>query len=73
MEYIEELRLLKIAATNLCWMADRIHQAHHDTVPETDGDFITWKTCGKGVCGSMEHMLAQIGFDKDLKPVVVRP
>ena len=72
MEYIEELRLLKIAAKNLCWMADRIHQAHHIVEDDPHATF-TWKECGKGVCGSMEHMLAQIGFDKDLKPVEVRP
>ena len=66
-------QLLKNAVQNMCWMADTIHQAHHDTVPETNGDFITWKTCTKGVCGSIEHMLAQAGFDKDLNPIPVRP
>jgi hypothetical protein len=53
---------LMIAVKNMCWMAEKIHQAHHDTVPAT------WKLCGKGVCGSMEYMLAQVGLTKDLTP-----
>jgi hypothetical protein len=54
------LELLKTGAENLCWMAQSIHQGHHTDEPGT------WKECSKGVCGSMEHMLSQLGFDKDL-------
>jgi len=57
---------LKQSAENLSWMADTIHQANHNKAE-------TWKECSMGVCGSMEHMLAQVGFDKDLKPVRTRP
>ena len=65
-------QLLKTAASNMCWMAEKIHQAHHMR-PDDDDAHFTWQACGKGICGSMEHMLAQAGFDKDLKPIPVRP
>jgi hypothetical protein len=56
---IDELRSTVLqSAKNLCWTAQTVHQGHHETG--------TWKECSKGICGSMEHMLAQIGFDKDL-------
>ena len=50
------------AASHMVWMAQTNHNAHH--VPEG-----SWRDCGIGVCASMEHMLAQIGLDKELKPV----
>ena len=65
-------KLLKKAATNMCWMAGNIHAAHHMTAADHDAHF-TWQACSKGICGSMEHMLAEIGFDKDLAPIPVRP
>lgn len=49
-------------AKNLCWMAERVHQSYHQD------QLGTWRECPQGVCGSMEHMLAQVGFDKHLKP-----
>jgi len=63
--------LLKTAAFNMCWMADRVHQAHHPSA--TPADPGTWKICHKGICASMEYMLGQAGYDKDLKPVPVLP
>jgi hypothetical protein len=66
-------QLLKKAAENMRWMANNIHTAHHmDPVRDPDANFM-WQACSKGVCASMEHMLAQIGFDKDLNPIPVRP
>jgi hypothetical protein len=58
-----EAELLPQAAKNICWMAEKIHQGYHTDHPGT------WKTCTKGVCGSVEYMLAQAGFDKDLKRI----
>ena len=55
------------SAENLCWMAQTVHQGHHET------ESGTWKECSKGVCGSMEHMLAQIGYGKDLNVIVKVP
>ena len=65
-------QLLKTAVANMCWMANSIHQAHHMRA-EDDHAHFTWQACDRGICRSMEHMLAQVGFDKDLKPVPVRP
>lgn len=63
---LAELNLdVRKSAENLCWMAQTVHQGHHETG--------TWKECTTGVCGSMEHMLAQIGFDKDMGIIVKVP
>lgn len=48
-------------ADNMVWMAERVHQGHH-TGPGG------WKECDTGICGSMEQMLGEVGFDKDLNP-----
>lgn len=61
------LELLKKSARNLCWAAQTIHEVH------ANGEKGRWRDCSKGVCGSMEHMLAAIGFDKDLNDVPVIP
>lgn len=61
---------VKTCAKNLCWMADRVHQAYH---VNEGNDVLNWKECNQGVCGSMEHMLAQVGLDKDLQPAIRRP
>ncbi len=72
--------LLLTAAKNMIWMAERIHQAHHvgHVLPLGAGSALVapslnWKECVQGICGSMEHMLAQAGFTKDLVPTEVRP
>jgi hypothetical protein len=58
---LEELVLL--GAKNLCWMAEKIHQTFHVEEPGS------WRECSKGVCGSMGHMLAQVGFSKELEQI----
>lgn len=65
---IEEKRIydtlsavIKTGAENLIFAANQIHQAHHsDAAPN-------WRECARGICGSMEHMLGQLGFTKDMK------
>jgi hypothetical protein len=56
-----------VMAKNLVWAAQTVHNGHHavDVVGATDG---AWQDCRRGICGSMGHMLAQVGLDKDLKP-----
>jgi hypothetical protein len=67
-DQLEEARSDRtILVKNLCWMAERVHQGHH---PQTK---TTWRECDLGVCGSMEHMLAQVGLDKDLNKIKRRP
>ena len=67
----QELRLQEVSAAllksakNLCWTAQTVHQGHHEAR--------TWRECSKGVCGSMGHMLAQIGFDKELNLIAPVP
>lgn len=59
-------RLLKRAAFNMCWMAEKIHQGHHqDQAPN-------WRACTMGVCASMSHLLAEIGFTPDMEPTEVK-
>lgn len=64
-----------IAVKNLCWMVERVHQSYHCDVPGADQDITSssWRECSRGVCGSMEHMLSQVGLDKNLKPTDRRP
>jgi len=65
---LEEARADKaILVKNLCWMAERVHQGHH--LEHSRG----WRECTQGVCGSMEHMLAQVGLDKNLNKIKRRP
>lgn len=67
-DLLEEARGDKtILVKNLCRMAERVHQGHHQSASET------WRSCTIGVCGSMEHMLAQVGLDKDLNKIKRRP
>jgi len=73
---IEEKRIydilsavIKTGAANLIWMAQTTHQSYHTE----DGDSESWRECSKGVCGSMEHMLGQLGFTKDMKERVRIP
>jgi len=49
-------------AKNLVWACERHHQGFHGD------DAGHWRECSKGICGSMEYMLAQVGLDKELKP-----
>lgn len=67
-DQLEEARADKtILVKNLCWMAEKVHQGHHPQLEKT------WRECSLGVCGSMEHMLAQVGLDKDLNKIKRRP
>lgn len=61
-------QLLKKSVEHMVWMANYVHQAYHFAA---DGP--RWQDCSRGLCGNMEHMLAQVGFDKDLNPIPVRP
>jgi len=64
--------LLRLAAKNMCWIAQTVHQAHHqDVAGETSP--ANWRDCSRGACRSMESMLGQVGFDKNLRPVPVLP
>jgi len=77
-EPVEEL--LKNAVVNMCWIASHVHGAHHyvDDGFVIDGPLAgdpepDWRKCKRGICGSMERILAQSGFDKNLNPIPVRP
>lgn len=75
MEERELKDIVRKAAQNLIWLAARVHEAHHarpDSDPWTGPDD-SWRECNRGVCASMEYMLGQAGFDKNLKPVPVMP
>ncbi len=62
-------------AKNLIWLASTVHQNHHHdpytqgTTPET----ADWRRCMHGTCASMDHMLGQVGLDKNLATVPRRP
>lgn len=62
---VEHKRDVKNAADHMIWIAQTVHNGNH--IP-TEPRGLGWKSCTKGVCGSMGQMLGQIGFDKDLKP-----
>jgi hypothetical protein len=65
-------QLLKKAVENMVWMANYVHQAYHFAADEPTSK-PRWQDCSRGLCGNMEHMLAQTGFDKDLNSIPVRP
>ena len=55
--------LLETAARNIASVVDQVHQAYH----QDEGG--SWRECEKGVCGSVEWMLKQCGYDKDFNPI----
>ncbi len=59
-------------AAHIVWMANTVHQAYHQTNPSDPfgaPSSLTWQECTKGTCGSIEHILAQAGYDKALQPI----
>ena len=54
---------LRDLARNVTWVCQCVHNAYHQ------GADVSWKECSLGVCGSMEHILFQAGFDKELNPI----
>lgn len=58
-------------ATHIVWMANTIHQAYHQD--PYGAESLSWQECQKGTCGSIEHILANAGYDKALNPIKRRP
>lgn len=65
-------RIIKRAAENTVWIVSTVHDAHHLKPDDPEG-VTSWKDCERGVCASMEHILAQCGFDKNIERIPVRP